>query len=947
MPKHYPFLLDTTMYPDYERREFRVPTWATFENRTQFTALRDLSQTSWKEDLDRYTKEFRLGNVVWPLVQMLYSAHVGEAIEEIKKRGLYLFDLWSYVPGSPMEGIWSNITPPPGMVAHLRHTLGDRFLGIDNGEQDGRYVHATAERQCPSSASREAQYLMFQKHFQKLADELGNQVSGLVSLCFGHYFVKEGNHVLLGAETAQALPCSQIYYAFIRGACRQYGIHWFGNASVWNRWGWKDYGPERKEGHYRSGPEQGSSLALLKRLLYSHYLYNSIAVGFESGWLLPKKRPGDDALTHAGKQEYELTPIGKIQAAAVRFVEQNGQPGVMHAPVALLLDFFAGWAPPRHLYTKYVYQVWGGAPYASGDYLTHGVLGLLYPGYEDASYYRDERGFLASTPYGDMAECLLSDAPPWVLAQYGLVVAAGELKVTSELRAKLLSYVEAGGSLIVTGANARKLFPDLKIGTRAVELPAGSVVSWSAGGERDAETAAFELLPAALPPGAEVLAGCGATPAVVRLRRGEGTITVALSPFGLTSASVIAPGAVENAEDKPLPCPYPLLAHVARLVRGALAGERLFSVGEGIGYVTCRKAPGSYTVGIHNSDLGARPFAITSHCGTIRSVRELPLDQSEKGAPGYWPTGLARTDGGKGGAASIAGGDVRLFAVEVEERAVVELPRPAGMAAPGPWFVKLPHDIGIQEAILRSPSFFQHYQGVSVDWTYLLKRDRDQLAREKGWLARQKVRVVVDFASGLNLYPTLTLLDAYSAHFEESVRQIDDVLDKALILNARDMVITLHRTPENHWPNERAHVDFVKQLGELCRRAGLRSQTVHLQAHRDRWVPTTAEAAALVREVAAPNLRVAFNTGHASIVAEEPRAAIAAAGDRLGAVLLCAAHRDEFGQWYDTHLPIAGRGLHLEAVRELVKRNDILFILDGAYGALDGAYVDLVEAGGR
>jgi len=91
--KHYPHLLDPAMYPNCERRQLKVPTWATLENRTQFAALRDLCQTSWREDLDRYTREFRLGNVVWPMVQMLFSPHVGQAIEEIRKSGLYLFDL--------------------------------------------------------------------------------------------------------------------------------------------------------------------------------------------------------------------------------------------------------------------------------------------------------------------------------------------------------------------------------------------------------------------------------------------------------------------------------------------------------------------------------------------------------------------------------------------------------------------------------------------------------------------------------------------------------------------------------------------------------------------------------------------------------------------------------------------------------------------------------------
>ena len=415
MAAHFPHLLDPRIHPDDARRSVRVPTWETFEHTTGFITLRDLAQSDWREDLERYTEQFKLGRVIWPLLNLLHCSHLAEVLDEIRRRGLYLFDLWSYVPGSPLEGAWSNITPPPGMVRHLQRTLGDRFLGIDNGEQDGRYVWATAEQQCPRAQSRFAQYLSFQRHFQKLCDELGNHMTALTSLTLGHYYLKEGNHVLLGAETAQALPNSQLYYAFIRGAGKQYGVHWFGNASVFNRWGWKDYGAEKRDGRYRSGPEEGSSLSLLKRLLYTHYLYNCVAIGFESGWLTEKP-------------PYALTPIGDIQRGAVEFVSRHGQPGVMHTPAALLLDFFSGWVPPRHLYTPYVYQVWGGMPYEAGDYLTHGVLSLLLPGYEDASYFHDERGFLSPTPFGDMTDCLLSDAPLWVLRQYGLVGGGGRAR---------------------------------------------------------------------------------------------------------------------------------------------------------------------------------------------------------------------------------------------------------------------------------------------------------------------------------------------------------------------------------------------------------------------------------------------------------------------------------------------------------------------------------------
>ena len=58
----------------------------------------------------------------------------------------------------------------------------------------------------------------------------------------------------------------------------------------------------------------------------------------------------------------------------------------------------------------------GNLPYELPDYLTDGMLDILYPGYQDASYYKDERGFIAPNPYGDIADCLMSDAPQWVFA---------------------------------------------------------------------------------------------------------------------------------------------------------------------------------------------------------------------------------------------------------------------------------------------------------------------------------------------------------------------------------------------------------------------------------------------------------------------------------------------------------------------------------------------------
>ncbi|MCU0248388.1 MAG: hypothetical protein MUC42_17600 [Bryobacter sp.] len=238
----YSHLLAPREHPDYERRAVQPPTWSTFKNRTQFTTLRGFNVENdriigYAEELEKFTRKFELGDVVWPSYPILFATNLAEFAGEIARRDLYLFDIWGYVPGSGPGGYWQQFRAPKEAFTTLEQTLGERWLGTDIGEQDGRYIGGYANQMTPASADRFQQYLNFQRHFERMSDDLGNRHATLVSLNFGHYFLKEGTYTLIGAETAQALPNSQVYYAFIRGAGKQYGVPWFGNASIYNRWG--------------------------------------------------------------------------------------------------------------------------------------------------------------------------------------------------------------------------------------------------------------------------------------------------------------------------------------------------------------------------------------------------------------------------------------------------------------------------------------------------------------------------------------------------------------------------------------------------------------------------------------------------------------------------------------------------------------------------------------
>lgn len=879
----YSHLLEPRAHPDYSRRAVRPPDWQTFGGRTHFTCLRgfevkDGRITGYAEEIEKFTRRHDLGDFIWPSYPILFATNLAEFAEEVKGRGLFLFDIWGYVPGSGPGGYWQQFKPPPEGLALLESTLGERWLGTDIGEQDGRYVGGYAGQMTPSSAGRFEQYLNFQRHFERMGDDLGHKHATLVSLNFGHYLLKEGTYTLIGAETAQALPNNEVYYAFIRGAGKQYGVPWFGNASVYNRWGYKTYGASGGSGGDTHGPTKGTSLSLMKRLLYSHILYNSVAVGFENGWF----------------EGAQLSPIGRIQQSAQRWIRANGQPGVMHTPVALLIDFYSGWTFPRHLYSGEVYRVWGNLPYGPGDYLTDALLDLIYPGYQDSSYYRDESGFIVRTPYGDIADCLLSDAPAWVLRRYPVVVVAGELSGGRELRDKLQAYVEDGGHLVITTANLAR-------------LPGG------VGGQTAEKW--------------NVTTVCG-----------KGRVTVIGEEYGL---ELTAPEGVplRSEVDKPLPKGCQLSLAARQRLDVILREQMLFEVGNPeLSYVTCRKSPGEYTVGIFNNTWREQPFRIESRCGTVEALRELAIDESEKSAVGYTPESVNVAGLGRNSDVTIAGGDVRVFAVRVREAGVEEIADVVPPARPVGRILPLRSPRPIKEEILWRPTFFEHFDSVSVDWRYVHDRESAVLEREARWIQRQGLRVWVDLSSGIDLYPTLRLVNNLEADYHASMSAIDDVVRKMQRLGAHDLILSLHRQPENNFDGQQTRSSFVATLQALAGKASERQIKVHLRCAASKPPWTLAEAGKLLDDVGAANLYLAPST--ALLEGTDPTAELKKIKDRIGLWLLAGSRKDAGGHRWDAHFPFSRAGDAAALLRWLNLAPSAPVLLDAVYADPDEEYLD-------
>ncbi len=614
-------------------------------------------------------------------------------------------------------------------------------------------------------------------------------------------------------------------------------------------------------------------------------------------------------------------------------------------PVALLLDFFAGWTFPRHLYTSDVYRVWGNLPFAPGDHLTDGVLDMIYPGYQDSSYYHNESGFIAPTPYGDVADCLLSDAPSWLLARHPLLVVAGELGGGAEIRDKLEDYVKAGGRLVLTAGNLPK-FPGgvagITASTAVRHFDKGVAVRM---GEQSAvENTPFELYSLTLPKAARVIAECSGTPAAIAMPFSKGHITVLASPFGVSSAEATGIGKalaakLQNEVDKPLPKPYPLLKHVCAILDQELRAQMLFDAGDGLSLITCRRAPGEYTVGITNNVWQARPFKIRSLCGPIESIRELTLDQSEKGAVGQLPLGWENRHPGENDENHIAGGDVRIFAVKVKEESVEAIAHVVPPARPQGRALPLRSACSVKEEVLLRPTFFEHFDSVVIDWRYVQERCTEQLKRENAWIRLQKLECLIDFTSGINLYPDLRLVDNIELDYDASMAMINDVIAKSAALDVRQFILALHRQPENAFTRDQTWQGFGPALRHICESAGRQQATVHLRLALGSISQDLPRVAELVGRVGAPNLRVAPSTA-LLLTRKNALVEFAPLKDKVGLWLAGTARTDLAGRVWDSNAPNRECADRLALAQILALAPAAPVVFDAAYKDYDDEYLD-------
>lgn len=165
--------------------------------------------------LDKYNAS-GLGDVIWPQWPVLIAneSTLRTQLQGLKARGLWLTDISNYVPGDPSDCNPSDARGISGVCEYhtprrvqdlLNETLGERFTGMDNGEQDGRYIsYAGGQYRGRGGGAAAApselrqSFLHFGKFFDRMADDLGNKLMALNSLWDTHYFARSGFYTALG-----------------------------------------------------------------------------------------------------------------------------------------------------------------------------------------------------------------------------------------------------------------------------------------------------------------------------------------------------------------------------------------------------------------------------------------------------------------------------------------------------------------------------------------------------------------------------------------------------------------------------------------------------------------------------------------------------------------------------------------------------------------------------
>jgi len=339
-----------------------------------------------------------------------------------------------------------------GLASYGVAEWGYSFHHLKNGALDGAgYKHYGGYPQLPRTRAEAA--AVVKAYFNRLAADarakaepeelrLFSSING--HYCYQHYACEWGADIV-GSEVGENINSTQAHIAFTRGAARQYGKPWLMDFSSWYGPSMYDEDPRKTWGEY-SGPDRGHSLSLHRRTYYVAYMAGADVVVAEGGWLnfFRSQQPGPNGTL-------PLSRLGEEGARFYAFTKRYPDRGVPYTPVGLLID------PLHGIYPGFGEKLaWNAFPYSPGDQRILNVWEAFFPDSLDVQAKRNEKGYLVASPYGDILDVMLNNAPDTVFATYPVLLLAGEVTQEELLAARLRKYVRQGGTLLLSEMDAKR-----------------------------------------------------------------------------------------------------------------------------------------------------------------------------------------------------------------------------------------------------------------------------------------------------------------------------------------------------------------------------------------------------------------------------------------------------------------------------------------------------------
>ncbi|MCC6143429.1 MAG: hypothetical protein IT368_06455 [Candidatus Hydrogenedentes bacterium] len=285
--------------------------------------------------------------------------------------------------------------------------------------------------------SRRECYEVLRHYFTTKSNDLLNRIISVTGHSHYEAYVGEWGAECIGLELGENIAFTQSKIAFARGASRRWEKPWSVQVSPWFHGACTTSGPLRGKPGETRGLDAGHSLSFYERLWLHSWFAGAAMVTPENSSAIFFEAP---------EEPWTLTDHGKKASEVFRFMQSHAR-GIPYTPVAIVIDHLAG-------YNGYMDKPWGILPPTEGDRELRDLFDMqLFPGSDHIHTGPDkqnpEAAYLRATPYGEMFDVLLSNAPSALLSEYRVLLLAGDLEFTPGFCATLEAVLQSGTQVLI------------------------------------------------------------------------------------------------------------------------------------------------------------------------------------------------------------------------------------------------------------------------------------------------------------------------------------------------------------------------------------------------------------------------------------------------------------------------------------------------------------------